>query len=109
MSNYILYSNELDQLFETKYNKGKRYIKFIYNGYKNDDFSKPVSEFSRFLLIDTKTQRMTLTDRSVQAINFLVLSCQEYKELLKDLDELIEKYSRPRMLLTLRAILINKL
>ena len=90
MDNYTLVYNELDRLFETKYNRDGRYVKFIYNGYKNNKMTN-VSEFSRFILIQSKNQRMTLTDDGEDVKSFLSLSPEEIYELHKDLNELLEK------------------
>lgn len=89
MNHYTEIVNELDHLFETKYNKNGRYIKFIYNGYKNNNITEVVSEFFRFLLIDTTVQTMTLTDNSESVVSFLQLSCEETNELHKDLNILL--------------------
>ena len=89
MDTYTELANELDHLLETKYKKNGRFIKFIYNGYKNNNIKEAVSEFSRFLLIDTIAQTMTLTDTSESVILFLQLSREETEELHKDLDILL--------------------
>lgn len=116
MDNYTLYCNELNHLFETKYNRNGRYVKFIYNGYKNKTIMHNVSEFSSFVLIDTVIQSMTLCDNVKQVMTFVPWSDEDLNELNKDLDELLAKckqssndstFSAERMLLVLQHILKN--
>jgi hypothetical protein len=106
---YTFFSNEIEHLFQTKYNKNNRYVQFLYNGYKhNNNNYKGISEFANFLLVDTNTQEMALNDNPEQVKSFLSLTTNELEELNNDLDELIQKSkntSGERMLVILHEML----
>ena len=85
---FRLFVNYIDELFETKYNKNGRYIKFIYNGYKLNEYSEMLSEFSCFALIDTTTQEISLTNNYAKIKAFLSLSSEELDNIKIDLNKL---------------------
>lgn len=89
LNEYLNLNDKLENLFEVKYGKNKKYAKYIYNGYLTRDFINLQSEFSNFVLIDTKNQTMKLTNNKKELFDFLELSNLELKNLKSDINDLI--------------------
>jgi len=88
-NNKMIINFEIDNLFEYKYNKNGKYVKFIYNEYNISN--KTRSEFASFLMINTIDQKLTIAKNKDDIFTFLNLSDEDKINLKNDISLLLKK------------------
>lgn len=83
---YIQLNNTLNELFEKKYSNNGKYIMYVYNGYFDPIFTMSKSEFTSFVLVDTKSQQTTIHSDITfhDIVQFLELTPQDIINLKTD-------------------------
>ncbi len=97
--------NTIADLFENKYRKNGRFVKYIYYGYTHIDTPIPTNENSFFVLIDTMAQTHTFGKDLNEVVHFLQLTSEEESSFKQDIQQLFETENR----LKSSKVLIRKL
>jgi hypothetical protein len=97
---YKKIGEEIENIFAVNYKTKDRYVQFIYFGYDEYEPTKPKSEDSRFVLIDTKNQTWEFGHFLTDAIKFLKLDNEQIQKLKNDIIFLNEKEIELRNLIS---------